>query len=160
MSLWKTLIRPDREENPEHAEVSRAANLLQIGEFQFLQLAYFNWFDKDMSRADCDRLFSAYMLHNQTPHWTRRYARHINNLDTAGTLDDRDPAYHRYDPDHGDRFPVGVLRFCGAVAIITIFVGGGLWMSNEVAEPTSQILPPYFSDKEIAIGGRGPIPVP
>jgi hypothetical protein len=160
MTLWKTLIRPDREENPEQAEVSRAANLLQIGEFQFLQLAYFDWFGEDMSKADCNRLFAGYMLYNQTPHWVRHYSRQINNLDATGKLNDNDPAYHRYDANYGRRSPGSVLRFCGAVTIITVFIGGGIWMSHQIAEPTSQVLPPYFSDQEISTGGRGPIPVP
>ena len=47
MNLFETLIHPDREEHPERAEVARAANLLQIGEFQLLQLAYQDWFGTD-----------------------------------------------------------------------------------------------------------------
>ncbi len=34
-SLWQTLLRPDREENPDRADMVKAANILQIGEFQF-----------------------------------------------------------------------------------------------------------------------------
>ena len=38
--FFQTLIQPDREEHPERALIARAANLLQVGEFQLLQLAY------------------------------------------------------------------------------------------------------------------------
>ena len=36
MTLLKTLIQPDHDENQERAEVADAANLLQVGEFQLL----------------------------------------------------------------------------------------------------------------------------
>lgn len=36
MNFFDVLIHPNREENPERAEVARAANLLQVGEFQLL----------------------------------------------------------------------------------------------------------------------------
>ena len=40
----RTLLRPDREETNLGAdEIARAANILQIGEFQLLQLAYKDW---------------------------------------------------------------------------------------------------------------------
>ncbi|MCH7542778.1 MAG: hypothetical protein IIB65_03995, partial [Proteobacteria bacterium] len=42
-NLFQTLMRPDREESEQRAEVARAANLLQLGEFQLLQLAYHDW---------------------------------------------------------------------------------------------------------------------
>lgn len=40
MGLLKTLFNPEHDEHPERAEIARAANLLQVGEFQLLQLAY------------------------------------------------------------------------------------------------------------------------
>lgn len=159
MNLFETLIHPDREEHPERAEVARAANLLQIGEFQLLQLAHSDWFSKDMTPGESDRQFGAYMMHNQVPHWARHYARHIIGLDAAGMLNDLDPIYHRYDPDfQTHRSPDGVLRFCTAAAAITLFIGGGIWLGHLTVDPTSQILPPYFSDKEINDAGQGPTP--
>jgi len=37
--LLKTLIRPDWDDDPKRSEILDAANLLQIGEFQLMQLA-------------------------------------------------------------------------------------------------------------------------
>ena len=161
MNLFETLLHPDREEHLERGEVARAANLLQVGEFQVLQLAYKDWFDKEMPSHECDRLFGAYMLHNQVPHWARRYARHIIGLDAADMLNDCDPAYHRYDSNfQARRLPDGVRGFCAASAAIILFIGGGIWLSHLTVEPTSQILPPYFSDKVINDAGQGPMPTP
>lgn len=72
MTLLQALIRPDRGENARRAEVARAANLLQVGEFQFLQLAYDEWRGREMPEALINRLFTAYMLHDQTPWWALR----------------------------------------------------------------------------------------
>ena len=46
--LWETLLHPDREElaMKERLVVISAANQLQVGEFQLLQLAYREWFDE------------------------------------------------------------------------------------------------------------------
>ena len=99
MTLLQTLIRPDREESAQRAEVARAANLLQVGEFQFLQLAYSRWHGEEMPEEVINRMFMAYMLHDQVPYWARHHAHHILALDGQGALDEADPAYHRYDRD-------------------------------------------------------------
>ena len=83
MSLLQTLLRPDHDEHPERVEAARAANLIQVGEFQLIQLAYFEWFGVDMPESTGHGLFHAYMLDNRVPHWVRHYARHILALDAA-----------------------------------------------------------------------------
>lgn len=156
MNLLETLIHPDREEQLERAEVARAANLLQIGEFQLLQLAHHDCFDRDMAPGEIDRLFGAYMLHNQVPHWARHYARQIIALDAAGMLDHHDPAWHRYDPHYRAVDPEGVRKFCTAAVVIAMFLGGSLWLSHFSVERTSQMFPPYVSDRDIGVGERSP----
>ncbi len=147
----QTMIRPDREENTQRAEVARAANLIQVGEFQFLQLAYSEWFDEEMPEQLCDNLFMAYMLHDKVPHWARHYARRILTLDRAGGLNDRDPAYHRYDSDYRSTVPQGVLKFCASVAIVTLFIGGILWVGHMMTDGGGvSVLPPYFEKKELS----------
>ena len=49
--LLKTLVKPDWDDNPKRSRNSSyAANLLQIGEFQLIQLAYKIWYKEDLSR--------------------------------------------------------------------------------------------------------------
>ena len=38
--LVKTLVKPDWDDSPKRSEILNAAKLLQIGEFQLVQLAY------------------------------------------------------------------------------------------------------------------------
>ncbi|MEN8194984.1 MAG: hypothetical protein ABFS30_00540 [Pseudomonadota bacterium] len=149
MNLLETLIRPDKEENPERAEVARAANLLQVGEFQLLQLAYEEWHEQALPQALVDRLFTAYMLHNDVPHWARQYARSIIRLDDQGKLDDQDPAYHKYDTDYHLKAPKGVRPFALAALVVALCLGGGLLLADMASTRTSQILPPYFDDRNM-----------
>ena len=144
MNLLETLIRPDREEHEERAEVAKAANLLQIGEFQLLQLAFHDWHERDMPAGVIDRIFANYMLHNEVPFWARRYARNIIALDDAGELDDLQPHYHRYDSDYHTSVPNGRRRFVLATSCVLLALFGGLALAELAAKPGSSILPPYF----------------
>ena len=49
--LLKTLIKPDWDDNPKRSEILNAANLLQIGEFQLIQLAYKVWYKEKVQRC-------------------------------------------------------------------------------------------------------------
>lgn len=99
MNLFSVLIDPQSEERElgERALVCSAANVLQIGEFQFLQLAHSRWFGRDLNEAALNRLFASYMLRNEVPLWARHLAREVLDRDAAGRLDPDHPAWHRYD---------------------------------------------------------------
>ena len=148
-SLFQTLMRPDREECAERAEVARAANLLQIGEFQLLQLAYHDWHGEDVAPEAINRLFKTYMIEKVVPHWARHYALYIIARDTAGLLDDQEPRYHRYDVNFGIHLPHGVRQFCIAAAAVTICIGGALWISYLATGGNTAVLPPYFEEHEL-----------
>jgi hypothetical protein len=151
MTLIQTLLKPDREELDikERLVVIFAANALQVGEFQLLQLAYREWFDKDLPEALVARLFSAYMLKNDVPHWARHYARHIVELDALGTLDDLEPSYHRYDVEYRTSVPKGLQRFCLAVSLVVLSIGGSIWVANKLVDSSASVLPPYFNEREL-----------
>ena len=38
--LLRTLVKPDWDDNPKRSEILHAANLLHVGEFQLIQLAF------------------------------------------------------------------------------------------------------------------------
>ena len=150
MYLFQTLLRPDHEEFPERAEVGRAANLLQIGEFQFLQLAYREWFGDDLAPGAIDGLFDSYMLSNQVPFWARQYARKISERAKAGMLDDNDPTYHCYDAHFVDHVPNGGCRFAVAVTVVIGILGGGILAGHyATGGGGTSVLPPYFNDGEL-----------
>lgn len=151
MNLFETLLHPDREELEmgERVIVSSAANLLQVGEFQFLQLAYREWFDKDLPEAMVANLFGSYMLRNEVPHWARHYARLILMRDEQGKLDDNDPAFHRYDHNYHTHVPRGVRQFCTVVGFLTLLMVTGLMVASMAVEKPTSLLPPYFTETEL-----------
>jgi len=151
MNLFKVLLHPDREEQefPDRAVVARAANLLQVGEFQLLQLAYKHWHDEPLPEERMSWLFKAYMLEHTVPPWARHYARRILELDRTGQLNENDPAYHEFDRDYHTRAPGGVVRFLCAAALVMLAIGGGIFLANLTTKPSMTLLPPYFNSEEL-----------
>ncbi len=146
----KTLLRPDREEEPERAEVAKAANLLQIGEFQLLQLAYLAWHGREMPEAANNSMFRAYMLDGQVPAWARHYARRVIELDERGDLDDCDPRYHRYDTEYFKALPLGARRLVLAVCCLAFFIVGALAVGYVAPVEVTSLHPPFFSEKQLS----------
>ena len=72
--LLKTLIKPDWDDNPKRSKILHAANLLQIGEFQLIQLAYKVWYNQDLPEDKINKIFSEYMITGIIPIWVTYYA--------------------------------------------------------------------------------------
>jgi hypothetical protein len=151
MNFFKTLLRPDREEleSKEKAVIVAAANLLQIGEFQLLQLAYREWHGRDLPESRMDRLFASYMLGGKIPPWGRHYARNIIARAELGRINDRDPAYHRYDNEYRNSVPGGRVRFGLAVMAVFLAVGGGLVLAEMSVGSPAGLLPPYLDESTL-----------
>ena len=60
--LLKTLIRSDWDDDPKRSEILHAANLLQIGEFQLIQLAYKVWYNEDLPENKINKIFNKHMF--------------------------------------------------------------------------------------------------
>jgi len=153
-SFWQTLVKPDHEElaMKDRLIVIAAANHLQVGEFQLLQLAYREWFDHDLPEALVAKLFTSYMVHHEVPHWARHYARHIVDGCERGDIDDNAPDFHRYDHDYHTAVPQGTRRFCFAVASICLVVFGSIYVANQMVTSPMSLLPPYFDRDELRRG--------
>ncbi len=152
MEFFHVLLHPDGDELKlkDRLVVISAANQLQVGEFQLLQLAYQDWFGKNLPEETFARLFSSYMLDNDVPHWARHYARCILDRFERGELDDMDPAFHRYDADeYHTSVRKGVQRFCVAAAGVLIAVFGSIYVANRVVGSATSMLPPYFEEKDL-----------
>jgi len=149
MKFLDVFVHPDREEDPERGEVSHAANLLQIGEFQVLQLAYRKAYGKDLEEGQINQLFAAYMLHGDIPSWALRYARHIIDLDNRGMLTDQDPTYHRYDSDYYTYVPEGLPKFALAAGVLFVVIAGAIAVGHFSGYKSTSVLPPYFERGEL-----------
>jgi hypothetical protein len=150
--LLKTLIKPDWDDNPKRSQIIQAANLIQIGEFQLIQLAYKAWFEKDLPEDNISNIFNEYMVTGIIPIWVTYYAADIIKLDKANVLDSYNEKYHIYDYEFGKQISDEKQRknrglFYTAL-IGLVFVASHYMAINSVDEPAG-FYPPYIEKKVI-----------
>ena len=143
----KTLVKPDWDDDPKRSEILNAANLLQIGEFQLIQLAYKVWYREDLPEDKIDKIFSEYMITGIIPIWVTYYAKDIIKLDKVNVLNSYDEKYHIYDHEFGtyihnekQRKSRGILY---TTIIILIFIAIHFMAINYSEEPAG-FFPPYI----------------
>ena len=152
--LLRTLIKPDWDDNLKRSEILHAANLLQIGEFQLIQLAYKAWYKEDLPEDKINKIFSEYMVTEIIPIWVIHYAKDILKLDRAHVLDSYNEKYHVYDHEFGtyiydekQRRRRGVLY---ATIIAFVFIASHYMAINYVAdEESASFYPPYIEKRVV-----------
>ena len=152
--LVKTLIKPDWDDNPKRSEILNAANLLQIGEFQLIQLAYKVWYQEDLPEDKINKIFSEYMVTGIIPIWVTHYAQDILKLSKANVLDSYNKKYHVYDHEFGDYIPDEKRRKKRGIFYATIigivFIGSHYMAINYVdIEESASFYPPYIEKKVV-----------
>ena len=150
--LVKTLIKPDWDDNPKRSEILYAANLLQIGEFQLIQLAYKVWYKKDLPEDKINKIFSEYMVTEIIPIWVTYYARDIIKMEYAKALNIHDKKYHVYDHEFGSyirdekqRRTRGIFY---AIIIAFVFIASHYMAANYSEEPAG-FYPPYIEKRVV-----------
>jgi len=150
--LLKTLVKPDWDNSPKRSEILDAANLLQIGEFQLIQLAYKVWFKENLSEDKINKIFEEYMIREIIPIWVTYYAKDIIKLDNANVLNGYDDKYHVYDHEFGgyiyndkQRRRRGILY---ATIIAFVFIATHFMAANYVEEPAG-FYPPYIEKRVV-----------
>jgi hypothetical protein len=151
--LLKTLIKPDWDDNPKRSEILNAANLLQIGEFQLIQLAYKVWYEKTLPENKINNIFSEYMVTGIIPIWVTHYAKDILKLDQANVLDSYNKKYHIYDREFGkyiyddkQRKRRGVVY---AIIIAFVFIATHYMAINYVENNESASFYPPYIEKQV-----------
>ena len=152
--LLKTLIKPDWDEDPRRTEILNAANLLQIGEFQLIQLAYKVWYRKNLPEDKINNIFSEYMVTGIIPIWVTYYAKDILKLDKANVLDSYNKKYHVYDHEFGkyiydekQRKRRGIVY---TTIIIFVFIATHYMAINYVEDNESAgFYPPYIEKRVV-----------
>ena len=150
----KTLIKPDWDEDPRRTEILNAANLLEIGEFQLIQLAYKVWYRENLPEDKINNIFSEYMVTGIIPIWVTSYARDILKLDRANVLDSYNEKYHVYDYEFGahiydnkQRRRRGVVY---ATIIAIVFIASHYMAINYVSdEESAGFYPPYIEKRVV-----------
>ena len=152
--LLKTLIKPDCDDNPKRSKILHAANLLQIGEFQLIQLAYKVWYNKDLPEDKINKIFSEYMVTGIIPIWVTYYAQDILKLSKANVLDSYNKKYHVYDHEFGDYIPDEKRRkrrgIFYVIIIGTVFIGSHYMAINYAdIEESASFYPPYIEKRVV-----------
>ena len=149
-NFLRTLIKPDWDDNPKKSEVLHAANLLQIGEFQLIQLSYKVWYNEDLPEDKINKIFSEYMVTGIIPIWVTHYAQDILKLNKANVLDSFNNKYHVYDHEFGEYISTEKQRKRRGV-FYTIIIGivfiGTHYMAANYAEEPAGFFPPYVEKK-------------
>ena len=153
-SLLKTLIKPDIDDSPKRSEILNAANLLHIGEFQLIQLAYKVWYKEDLPEEKINLIFSEYMITGIIPIWVTYYAKDILKLDQANILDGYEEKYHVYDHEFGEyicnetqRKKRGIFY---VILIGIVFVASHYMAINYVnIEEPAGFYPPYIEKRVV-----------
>ncbi len=88
----KGLLKPANAQEEERVradieKVGTAARLLQITEFNFFHLAYFQWHGREASASVLENVFSDYMFQDVVPHWVRHFTRIVTLQFDQGVLD-------------------------------------------------------------------------
>ena len=150
--LIKTLLKPDWDDSPKRSEIIQAANLIQIGEFQLIQLAYKSWYKKDLPVDKINYIFNEYMVTGIIPIWVTYYAKDIIKLDKANVLDSYNERYHIYDNEFGKEISNEKQRknrgIFYTILIGLVFVGSHFMAINTVDEPAG-FYPPYIEKKVV-----------
>ena len=148
--LLKTLVKPDWDDNPKRSEILHAANLLQIGEFQLIQLAYKVWYKENLPEKKINNIFSEYMITGIIPIWVTYYARDIIKMERAEVLNSYDEKYHVYDHEFGEYIHDSKQRkkrgIFYAMIIGIVFIGSHYMAANYIEEPAG-FFPPYVEKK-------------
>ena len=152
--LVKTLIKPDWDDNQKRSKILHTANLLQIGEFQLIQLAYKAWYYEDLPEDRINKIFSEYMVTGIIPIWVTYYAQDILKMSEANVLNSYNEKYHVYDHEFGEYIPGDKQRkrrgILYAMIIGIVFVGSHYMAINYVAlEESASFYPPYIEKKVV-----------
>ena len=152
--LLKTLIKPDWDDNPKRSEILHAANLLHIGEFQLIQLAYKSWYNEDLPEDKINKIFSEYMVTGIIPIWVTHYAQDILKLNKAKVLDFFNDKYHVYDHEFGKYISTEKQRkrrgVFYALIIGIVFIASHYMAIHYVEdEQSASFYPPYIEKRVV-----------
>ena len=152
--LLKTLIKPDWDDDPKRSEILNAANLLQIGEFQLIQLAYKVWYKQDLPEKKISKIFSEYMVSGIIPIWVSYYARDIIKIENVSKLNSYDEKYHVYDHEFGEYIPDEKKRKRRGIFYATIigivFIASHYMAIHYVEdEGSASFYPPYIEKRVV-----------
>ena len=119
--------------------VADTAGLLEISEFRVFQLAFREWYGREIRDHEAEDYFTAFMYFDRVPFWVRRFCHIIQNLDAAGKLNPRDFGITP------QRFEYRLLRWAvkGVTVMLAVFIIL-LFLANTAADLMPFLKECYF----------------
>ena len=132
--LWKKFTgivrrlaagKPDQE-RMDIARIQLSAQLLQISEFRFFQLAYEQWYGRELDEKTMEYIFAGYILKNEMPHWARHLSRIVTTRYFEGNLDPHEFNINCPAPpvDHEKKAPVHTVIMTFIYIIFYLILSG------------------------------------
>ncbi len=132
--------------------VAEAAGRLDVGEAEVFRLAHCRWFGREPEARNLERLFAAYMFHDEVPAWVRHYVREVVALPAIGAAEARRLELQRL-PAPPERPRHGGLVVAGTgAAFLVVFV---LLLGTPYHPGTSEPVAPSSPRMSCAGGGPG-----
>jgi hypothetical protein len=72
------------------SRISTSSRLLQVSEFRFFQLAYVQWYGRDIPEQNLEYIFVDYIFKDEVPHWARHLARRVLSGYIDGSFDPKE----------------------------------------------------------------------
>ena len=132
--MLKIFYELDEMDNIESNLLAEASNRLDVGEFQLFQLSYEAWHGSELPSQQLEAVFFDYLMKDKVPPWARHYARNIIEMYDAGSLDYRDPLYHRYDARsmRAESRPSGILKITAVILVFVAFIGLSMFLLHGI----------------------------
>jgi hypothetical protein len=119
--------------------VANTAGLLEITEFRLFQLAFGEWYGREIRDYEAEDYFTTFMYFDRVPFWVRRFCHKIQNLHEAGNLNPRDFGIKP------KRFEYGLLRWAiTAVSIMFATLVVLIFMANNAVDLMPFLKECYF----------------
>jgi hypothetical protein len=119
--------------------VADTAGLLEITEFRVFQLAFGEWYGREIHDYEAEEYFTAFMYFDQVPFWVRRFCHKIQDLNDTGRLNPRDFGIKP------ERFEYRLLQWAvRGVMVMLVSMVILLFLSNTVADLMPFLKECYF----------------
>lgn len=103
--------------------VITASMVLQISEFRLFQIAYVQWYGREIAEKRLEYIFDDYLFEDRIPHYVRFFCRNVIRLFDEGRLDPRAYNIHHTGPTPEDRAAgIGYTVMLALILIIFCFL--------------------------------------
>ena len=123
----------------DYVLVADTAGLLEISEFRVFQLAFGEWYGREIRDYEAEDYFTVFMYQDRVPFWVRRFCHKIQDLNDAGRLNPRDFGIKP------ERFEYRLLQWAvRGVIVMLVTMVILLFLANTVADLMPFIKECYF----------------